>query len=202
MAAVSATAGRGTVAAALGLRDCGRLRILRPPGRGLPSSRRVHRAETGRAAAWSREGARPGVEQRLKTELGRLSYGRARTAEEWVRNEARRPRLIEVVQTLARSVTIAMALRLEAAASCRRGREHQERAGLPRARRRLGPHTARDVLTPRMDHGTPLTIRRARARGFDCRKIGRNIHPAFLPPRHARRFFHAEMHPGKPVRRP
>src|SRR5207248_5176265 len=57
---------------------------------------------------------RPGIERRFKSDLDTL-YFAARTAERHSA-EARRLRMIEVVDTLARSVTIEMDLRLEASA--------------------------------------------------------------------------------------
>src|SRR5207253_8311151 len=57
---------------------------------------------------------RPGIERRFKIDLDALTFA-ARNAEKFSA-EARRLRLIEVVGTLRRSVTIEMDLRLEAAA--------------------------------------------------------------------------------------
>ena len=57
---------------------------------------------------------RPGIERRFKVDLDAFSFA-ARTAEK-MSPEARRLRLIEVVDTLRRSVALEMDLRLEAAA--------------------------------------------------------------------------------------
>ena len=57
---------------------------------------------------------RPGVERRFKVDLDAFFFA-ARIAEN-LSAEARRLRLVEVVDTLARSVAIEMDLRLEAAA--------------------------------------------------------------------------------------
>ena len=90
-----------------------------------------------------------------------------------------------------------MDLRLEAAALSEMAREHQGRSGFPRARGRLGPHRASDVLTLEWIDGTPLSDRAAlEAKGFDLPQLGRALMQTFL--RHALRdgFFHADMHPG------
>ena len=57
---------------------------------------------------------RPGIERRFKVDLDAFIFA-ARNAEK-LSAEARRLRLIEVVETLARSVAIEMDLRFEAAA--------------------------------------------------------------------------------------
>ena len=57
---------------------------------------------------------RPGVEWRFKRDLGDM-YFAARLAERWI-GDARRLKLIEVVDTLARTVKMEMDFRLEAAA--------------------------------------------------------------------------------------
>ena len=74
----------------------------------------VHRAELRDGRVVAVKVLRPGVEQRFKGDLAAFSAV-ARMAEDWS-VDARRLRLIEVVQTLARTVTIEMDLRLEAAA--------------------------------------------------------------------------------------
>ena len=103
----------------------------------------VHRAEVARRRPQTVavKVLRPGIERRFKSDLDTL-YFAARSAERHSA-EARRLRLVEVVDTLARSVTIEMDLRLEAAALSEMAREHQGRSGLPRADGRLGPHRAR-----------------------------------------------------------
>ena len=76
----------------------------------------VHRAEVGRR--WTRAVAvkvlRPGIERRFKVDLDAFTFA-ARNAER-ISAEARRLRLMEVVETLRRTVAIEMDLRFEAAA--------------------------------------------------------------------------------------
>src|SRR5205085_1498131 len=57
---------------------------------------------------------RPGIERRFRADLDAFTFA-ARSAERFSA-EARRLRLVEVVETLRRSVTVEMDLRLEAAA--------------------------------------------------------------------------------------
>jgi ubiquinone biosynthesis protein len=137
---------------------------------------------------------RPGIERRFKSDLDTM-YFAARNAERHS-PEARRLRMIEVVDTLARSVTIEMDLRLEAAAIAEM-RDNID--GDPDFR---VPHidwerTARAVLTLEWIDGTPLSNRAAlEARNLDLAALGRTLMQTFL--RHALRdgFFHADMHPG------
>ncbi|HEY2136170.1 MAG TPA: 2-polyprenylphenol 6-hydroxylase [Xanthobacteraceae bacterium] len=137
---------------------------------------------------------RPGIEQRFKTDLAAF-FSAARTAEAFS-TEGRRLRLIEVVQTLARSVAIEMDLRLEAAALSEMTENIKDDPDfrVPTVDWDL---TARDVLTLEWIDGTPLNDRAAlAARGFDLPQLGRAVIQTFL--RHAMRdgFFHADMHPG------
>jgi len=116
-------------------------------------------------------------------------------AEDWSA-DARRLRLVEVVQTLARSVTIEMDLRLEAAALSEMAENTKDDPDfrVPTVDWDL---TARDVLVLEWIDGTPLNDRAAlAAKGLDLPRLGRAVVQTFL--RHAMRdgFFHADMHPG------
>ena len=137
---------------------------------------------------------RPGIERRFNSDLDTL-YFAARTAERHSA-EARRLRMIEVVDTLARSVTIEMDLRLEAAAIAEM-RDNVATDPDFRVPAIDWERTARGVLTLEWIDGTPLSNRAAlEARGLDLPALGRALMQAFL--RHALRdgFFHADMHPG------
>jgi ubiquinone biosynthesis protein len=163
----------------------------------------VHRAEVAALPADGPQGARqavavkvlrPGIEHRCKVDLAAFAFV-ARHAEN-LSAEARRLRLIEVVETLRRSVTIEMDLRLEAAALS----EMAENTRQDPEFRVPGVdwnRTARDVLTLEWIDATPLSDRaRLEAKGFDLKALGRAVIQTFL--RHALRdgFFHADMHPG------
>jgi ubiquinone biosynthesis protein len=137
---------------------------------------------------------RPGVERQLKADLEAF-YFVARNAEA-ISAEARRLRLIEVVDTLARSVTIEMDLRLEAAALSEMADNTKDDEDF-RVPFVDWERTARDVLTLEWITGTPLSDRAAlAAKGFDLKDLARAVLQSFL--RHAMRdgFFHADYHPG------
>src|SRR5439155_23143365 len=110
--------------------------------------------------------------------------------------EARRLRIVEVVDTLARSVAVEMDLRLEAAAISEMAENTKEDPDF-RVPAIDWMRTARDVLTLEWIDATPLSDRAALiARGFDLKQLARALMQSFL--RHALRdgFFHADMHPG------
>ncbi len=157
----------------------------------------VHRARV-RDADGDREVAvkilRPGVERRFRRDLGDM-FAAARLAERWS-DEARRLKLIEVVETLARSVKMEMDFRLEAAAAS----EFAENVAkdpdfhVPRVD---WDRTEREVLTLEWVEGTPLgDLDALAAKGHDLPSLGRIVLQSFL--RHAMRdgFFHADMHQG------
>jgi len=157
----------------------------------------VHRAhvttESGSSAVAVKV-LRPGVERQLKADLEAF-YFVARNAEA-ISAEARRLRLIEVVDTLARSVTIEMDLRLEAAALSEMADNTKDDEDF-RVPFVDWVRTARDVLTLEWITGTPLSDRAAlAAKGFDLKDLARAVLQSFL--RHAMRdgFFHADYHPG------
>ena len=195
--AVPAGRSRSAVAAALGkpLRE---IYTSFGPAVAAASIAQVHQAPkpTGRRVAV--KVLRPGIERRFKSDLDTL-YFAARTAERHSA-EARRLRMIEVVDTLARSVTIEMDLRLEAAAIAEIARQHEGRSGLPRAGGRLGAHRARRA-DARMDrrHGVhqPRRAGRARARPAGARARADADVPA---PRAARRLLPCRHASGKSVR--
>ncbi|MBI5011295.1 MAG: ubiquinone biosynthesis protein UbiB, partial [Methylocystis sp.] len=137
---------------------------------------------------------RPGIEGRFALDL-RDMYRVARFAERYSA-EARRLRMIEVVDTLARTVRLETDFRLEAAAAS----EFADNvAGDPEIHVPSvdWSRTDREVLTLEWVDGVPLSdIERVAAEGYDLKAIGRNVLQSFL--RHAMRdgFFHADMHQG------
>jgi len=168
------------------------------PAVAAASIAQVHKAEIAGQGAINGPVAvkvlRPGVERQLKSDLETL-YFAARTAERH-EAEARRLRFVEVVDTLARSVTIEMDLRLEAAAIAEMRDNIKDDPDF-RVPAIDWERTARTVLTLEWIDGTPLTDRKAlEASGLDLPALGRALMQAFL--RHALRdgFFHADMHPG------
>jgi ubiquinone biosynthesis protein len=164
----------------------------------------VHRAEVvipppqegreGARQAVAVKVLRPGIEHRCKVDLEAFAFA-ARHAEN-LSAEARRLRLIEVVETLRRSVSVEMDMRLEAAALSEMAENTRDDPDF-RVPAVDWNRTARDVLTLEWIDATPLSDRgRLEAKGFDLKDLGRAVIQTFL--RHALRdgFFHADMHPG------
>ncbi len=157
----------------------------------------VHRAEV-KTPAGRRTVAvkvlRPGIERRFAVDLKAFAFI-ARNAES-ISSEARRLRMVEVVDTLARSVALEMDMRLEAAAMSEMAENTKDDPDF-RVPRVEWDYTARNVLAMEWIDGTPLNDREALARrNLDLPKLGRAVIQTFL--RHALRdgFFHADMHPG------
>ena len=157
----------------------------------------VHRAEietpSGRRAVAVKV-LRPGIERRFGVDLA--AFGFVARSAELLSVEARRLRLIEVVETLARSVALEMDLRLEAAALSEMAENTRDDPDF-RVPLVEWDYTARNVLTMEWIGGTPLSDRAAlAARDLDLARLGRALIQTFL--RHALRdgFFHADMHPG------
>jgi ubiquinone biosynthesis protein len=157
----------------------------------------VHRAEVETMSgprAVAVKVLRPGVEKRFHADLRAFTYA-ARHAEN-LSAEARRLRLIEVVDTLRRSVMVEMDFRLEAAALSEMAENTKNDPDF-RVPAVDWDRTSKEVLTLEWVDATPLSDRaRLEAKGFDLRQLARALIQTFL--RHALRdgFFHADMHPG------
>jgi ubiquinone biosynthesis protein len=155
----------------------------------------VHKAvlaDSGRTVAV--KVLRPGVERRFRVDLNAFFFA-ARLAEKFSA-EARRLRLTEVVETLARSVAMEMDLRLEAAAMSEMA---ENTRGDPDFRVPVVDWnmTGKDVLTLEWIDGTPLSDRAALVdKGFDLPRLGRALIQSFLRQAMRDGFFHADMHPG------
>jgi ubiquinone biosynthesis protein len=137
---------------------------------------------------------RPGIERRFKADLDAFHFA-ARTAENFSA-EARRLRLVDVVDTLERTVAIEMDLRLEGAAIAEMAENTRDDPDF-RVPAVDWERTARDVLTLEWIDATPLSDRaRLDAKGLDRKRLADALMQTFL--RHALRdgFFHADMHPG------
>ena len=137
---------------------------------------------------------RPGIERRFKSDLDSFTFA-ARHAE-MISAEARRLRLLEVVDTLRRSVALEMDLRFEAAALSEMAQNTSNDPDF-RVPAVDWDRTARDVLTLEWIDAIPLSDRaRLEAKGLDLKRLACAVIQTFL--RHALRdgFFHADMHPG------
>jgi ubiquinone biosynthesis protein len=110
--------------------------------------------------------------------------------------EARRLRLVEVINTMSRSVTMEMDLRLEAAALSEMAENTADDPDF-RVPKVDWDRTAHNVLTMEWIDGIPLSDHaRLQQANVDLPDLGRKVIQSFL--RHALRdgFFHADMHPG------
>jgi len=159
-------------------------------------------AQVHRGAVRTPEGPRPvavkvlrgGVERRFARDLEDMFFA-ARLAERFA-PEMRRLRLVQVVETLARSVRMEMDFRLEAAAASEFAENSQDDPDI-RAPTVDWDRTTREVMTMEWVDGVPLADpERLAALGFDPRALARALIQTFL--RHALRdgFFHADMHQG------
>jgi len=157
----------------------------------------VHRAEVielGARRPVAVKVLRPGIERRFKIDLEAFAFVAFHA--ERMSAEARRLRVVEVVETLARSVAVEMDLRLEAAAISEMDENTKEDPDF-RVPAIDWVRTAKDVLTLEWIDATPLSDRATLlAKGFDLKELARALMQSFL--RHALRdgFFHADMHPG------
>ena len=158
----------------------------------------VHRGKVADGAGPLRDVAvkilRPGIEQRFAKDLRSFRFA-ARQIERW-HPPTRRLRPVDVVATLARSVTLEMDLRLEAAAISEMAENTRDDPGF-RVPAIDWRRTARRVLTTEWIDGIPMReIDRLKAAGFDLDALGETLIQSFL--RHAMRdgFFHADMHQG------
>jgi len=168
------------------------------PAIAAASIAQVHRAEIrgdkGARRAVAVKVLRPEIEHRFQRDLDSFMFA-ARAAERRSA-EARRLRLISVVDTLARSVAIEMDLRLEAAA-------FSELAENTRGNRDFHlpavdwERTARRVLTIEWVDGIPLSDRAAVTKaGHDAVRLARVLIQSFLQQAIGDGFFHADLHPG------
>ena len=137
---------------------------------------------------------RPGIEARFRRDLSDMLF--ASQLAESSSAEARRLRLVEVVQTLARGVRLEMDFRLEAAAASEFAENIADDPDF-RAPAVDWNRTSREILVIEWIDGTQMSdLEALRKSGLDLPKLGRNIIQSFL--RHAVRdgFFHADMHQG------
>lgn len=154
----------------------------------------VHRAVTSDGATVAVKVLRPGIRARFRRDLAAMAY--AAEFMESLSAEARRLKFVEVVATLARSVTMEMDLRLEAAALSEMAENTRDDPDfrVPKVNWDL---TSREVLTMEWIDGIPLhNLDQIAQDGHDRVALGRIVIQSFL--RHALRdgFFHADMHPG------
>ncbi|MCP4385846.1 MAG: 2-polyprenylphenol 6-hydroxylase [Hyphomicrobiales bacterium] len=187
---------RATVAAAFG-RPVDDLFSAFSPPIAAASIAQVHRAEiagpndTRHVAV---KVLRPGIRQDFRRDLDTFYQG-ARLIERFD-PAARRLRPVAVVDTLARSVTIEMDLRLEAAALSEMAEATADDPGF-RVPAVEWDYTSRDVLTLEWVDGIKLSdLPALRAAGHDLPLLARRLMQAFLRQALRDGFFHADMHQG------
>jgi len=157
----------------------------------------VHRAEIEKDGVRKQVAVkvlRPNVGGRFRKDLGSFEFAARKM--EAVSAEARRLRLVEIVDTLARSVAMEMDLRLEAAALSEMAENTRDDAEF-RTPQVDWDRTSHHVLTMEWIDGIALNDRaKLEAAHVDLPDLGRKVIQNFL--RHALRdgFFHADMHPG------
>lgn len=138
--------------------------------------------------------ARPDVERRFRRDLGDM-YFAARLAARFL-PDADRLQPVLVVDTLARSVTLEMDFRLEAAAASEFAENTKQDVDF-RVPAVDWTRTAKNVLTLEWVEATSLSdLAALRQRELNLPKLGQTLIQSFL--RHAVRdgFFHADMHQG------
>ena len=158
----------------------------------------VHRAELATAAGGNRMVAvkvlRPGIRHRFRRDLDTF-YAAARLIEK-IDPRSRRLRPVAVVDTLARSVTVEMDLRLEAAALSEMAELTAGDQGF-RVPMVEWQQTARDVLTLDWVDGIKLSdIEALRSAGHDLPLLARRLMQSFLRQALRDGFFHADLHQG------
>jgi ubiquinone biosynthesis protein len=167
------------------------------PAVAAASIAQVHRGqvahEDGRRAVAVKV-LRPNVAARFRRDLTDFFFV-ARQAEIYSA-EARRLRLVEVINTMSRSVAMEMDLRLEAAAMSEMAENTRDDPDF-RVPTVDWDRTTHNVLTMEWIDGIALSDHARLAQSdIDLPDLGRKVIQSFL--RHALRdgFFHADMHPG------
>jgi ubiquinone biosynthesis protein len=137
---------------------------------------------------------RPNVSARFRRDLADFFFVADKA--EIYSAEARRLRLIEVINTMSRSVAMEMDLRLEAAALSEMAENTKDDPDF-RVPAVDWDRTTHNVLTMEWIDGIALSDHaRLKQSQIDLPELGRKVIQSFL--RHALRdgFFHADMHPG------
>jgi ubiquinone biosynthesis protein len=167
------------------------------PAVAAASIAQVHRGEVERSGARHAVAVkvlRPSVASRFRRDLADFFFVAHRA--ETYSAEARRLRLVEVINTMSRSVAMEMDLRLEAAALSEMAENTRDDPDF-RVPTVDWDRTTHNVLTMEWIDGIALSDHaRLEQAAVDLPDLGRKVIQSFL--RHALRdgFFHADMHPG------
>ena len=137
---------------------------------------------------------RPGIEAEFARDLSALAFA-ARLAER-ISPEARRLRVIELIDTLAVSTAMELDLRMEAAAASELAERTENDAGF-RVPAIDWSRTAGRVLTTEWIDGIPIRdVEALRAAGRDPKDVALTLVRSFLTQALREGFFHADLHPG------
>ena len=137
---------------------------------------------------------RPGIEAEFARDLSALAYA-ARLAER-ISPEARRLRVIELIDTLAVSTALELDLRMEAAAASELAERTENDAGF-RVPSIDWSRTAGRVLTTEWIDGVPVRdVEALRAAGRDPKEVALTLMRNFLTQALCEGFFHADLHHG------
>jgi ubiquinone biosynthesis protein len=167
------------------------------PAVAAASIAQVHRGETARDGlrkSVAIKVLRPNVAGRFRRDLGDFFFVAEKA--ETFSAEARRLRLVEIINMMSRSVAMEMDLRLEAAALSELAENTRDDPDF-RVPAVDWDRTTNNVLTMEWIDGIALNDHaRLEAAQVDLPDLGRKVIQSFL--RHALRdgFFHADMHPG------
>jgi ubiquinone biosynthesis protein len=164
------------------------------PAIAAASVAQVHKATTIDGRIVAVKVLRPGIRARFARDLADMRF--AGELAERFSQEARRLRMVESFATLARSVTLELDLRIEAAALSELGENTANDPDfcVPKPDWEL---TARDVLTTTWVDGTKIAdLAALDTAGHDRRKLARIVVQSFLKQAIGQGFFHADMHPG------
>ncbi|MGL4975347.1 MAG: 2-polyprenylphenol 6-hydroxylase, partial [Bosea sp. (in: a-proteobacteria)] len=154
----------------------------------------VHKAVTVDGRSVAVKVLRPGIRARFARDLADMRF--AGEFAELFSGEARRLRMVESFATLARSVTLELDLRIEAAALSELGENTQDDPDfiVPKPD---WERTARDVLTTEWVDGTKIAdLAALDAAGHDRTKLAQIVVQSFLKQAIGQGYFHADMHPG------
>ena len=166
------------------------------PSVAAASIAQVHRAETAddpprRVAV---KILRPGIEAQFARDF--RAFGWAAKLAERVSSEGRRLRLIELVDTLARSVALELDLRMEGAAAAELAENMRDNLQF-RVPALDWTRTGARVLTTEWVEGAPLRDPESlSAAGHDPKAIAVSLLRTFLTQALRDGFFHADLHPG------
>ena len=137
---------------------------------------------------------RSGVERRFTRDLSDMFFA-ARLIER-IAPEMRRLRVVQVVDTLARSVRMEMDFRLEAAAASEFAENNRDDVEI-RTPSIDWDRTTREVMTMEWIDGTPLAdAQRLAGLGFEPAGLAKTLIQTFLRSALRYGFFHADLHQG------